>query len=138
MAPEAKNPTYGDEGSDEEKIEEDNSGNEDENSPAEVREDMGNSSSQVNGAKEHSGNGRRGDSEVGIVHRVFPKANFSNACVQVQSKMGCILQSGTDLKVLDLGLQDEVEEVRTEAVISMPIIVLWYGLAILTHMFKRL
>ncbi|KAL6958178.1 Trehalose-6-P synthase/phosphatase complex synthase subunit [Sarracenia purpurea var. burkii] len=47
MAPEAKNPTYGDEGSDEEKIEEDNSGNEDENSPAEVREDMGNSSSQV-------------------------------------------------------------------------------------------
>ncbi|KAL6991969.1 non-specific serine,threonine protein kinase, partial [Sarracenia purpurea var. burkii] len=52
--------------------------------------------------------------------------------------MGCILQSGTGLKVLDLGLQDEVEEVRTEAVISMPIIVLWYGLAILTHMFKRL
>ncbi|KAL6958179.1 Polyamine N-acetyltransferase 1, partial [Sarracenia purpurea var. burkii] len=93
----------------------------------ELFDKMPESKIQVNGAKEHSGNGRCGDSEVGIAHRVFPKASFSNACVQVQSNMGCILQSGTDLKVLDLGLQDEVEEVRTEAVISMPIIVLWYA-----------
>ncbi|KAL6952194.1 non-specific serine,threonine protein kinase [Sarracenia purpurea var. burkii] len=71
---------------------------------------------------------------------VEPHPPWKTKClsVQVLSKMGCILQSGTDLKVLDLGLQDEVEEVRTEAVISMPIIVLWSGLAILTHMFKRL
>ncbi|XP_057494820.1 serine/threonine-protein kinase ATR isoform X1 [Actinidia eriantha] len=57
-------------------------------------------------------------------------------CVQVLSKMG--LQTESNLKVLDVGLQDEAEEVRTEAVISMPIVVLWSGFPILTHLFKRL
>lgn len=58
--------------------------------------------------------------------------------VQVLSKMGCIMQSGIDLKVLDLALLDVVDEVRTEAVISMPIFFLWSGLGVLSHLFKWL
>ncbi|KAL7237094.1 hypothetical protein ACSBR1_020211 [Camellia fascicularis] len=69
-----------------------------------------------------------------------PNPPWKTKClsVQVLSKMGCILKSESDFEVLDLGLQDEAEEVRTEAVISMPVIVLWSGFAILTHLFKRL
>ncbi|KAL7226369.1 hypothetical protein ACSBR1_021471 [Camellia fascicularis] len=69
-----------------------------------------------------------------------PNPPWKTKClsVQVLSKMGCILKNESDFEVLDLGLQDEAEEVRTEAVISMPVIVLWSGFAILTHLFKRL
>ncbi|CAL5376955.1 unnamed protein product [Camellia sinensis] len=69
-----------------------------------------------------------------------PNPPWKTKClsVQVLSKMGCILKSESDFEVLDLGLQDEAEEVRTESVISMPVIVLWSGFAILTHLFKRL
>lgn len=58
--------------------------------------------------------------------------------VQILSKMGCIMESGIDLKVLDFALQDEVDEVRTEAIISMPIFCLWSGLGIRTDLFKWL
>ncbi|XP_058191614.1 serine/threonine-protein kinase ATR isoform X3 [Rhododendron vialii] len=58
--------------------------------------------------------------------------------VQILSKMGCIMESGINLKVLDFALQDEVDEVRTEAIISMPIFCLWSGLGIRTDLFKRL
>ncbi|XP_031124475.1 serine/threonine-protein kinase ATR isoform X2 [Ipomoea triloba] len=58
--------------------------------------------------------------------------------LQVLSKIGPWLQNGNDLDILDLGLLDEMEEVRREAVYSMPIIVMWCGYGLLTHMFKRL
>lgn len=57
--------------------------------------------------------------------------------VQVASK----LADGNgepDLEVLDFGLRDEAEEVRSEAVISMPVIVLWSGHPILSHIFRKL
>ena len=58
--------------------------------------------------------------------------------VQVQSKIGLSLKTKSILEVLDLGLQDEADEVRIEAVISMPVIVLWSGLDVLRHVFRRL
>nr|POE65846.1 serine/threonine-protein kinase atr [Quercus suber] len=58
--------------------------------------------------------------------------------VQVASKLGPSLKTETDLEILDFSLHDEVEEVRVEAVLSMPVIVLWSGLGLLTHIFRRL
>ncbi|RVW38512.1 Serine/threonine-protein kinase ATR [Vitis vinifera] len=58
--------------------------------------------------------------------------------VQVQSKIGPSLKTESILEVLDLGLHDEADEVRIEAVISMPVIVLWSGLDVLRHVFRRL
>ena len=58
--------------------------------------------------------------------------------VQVQSKIGPSLKTESILEVLDLGLQDEADEVRIEAVISMLVIVLWSGLYVLRHIFRRL
>ncbi|RVX21093.1 putative ribonuclease H protein [Vitis vinifera] len=58
--------------------------------------------------------------------------------VQVQSKIGPSLKTESILEVLDLGLHDEAVEVRIEAVISMPVIVLWSGLDVLRHVFRRL
>ncbi|KAK7390797.1 hypothetical protein VNO78_18880 [Psophocarpus tetragonolobus] len=49
-------------------------------------------------------------------------------CLRVGSKLGPSLNSKFVLEVLDLGLHDEAEEVRTEAVISVPVMVLWSGL----------
>ena len=58
--------------------------------------------------------------------------------VQVQSKIGPSLKTESILEVLDLGFQDEADEVRIEAVISMLVIVLWSGLDVLRHIFRRL
>ena len=58
--------------------------------------------------------------------------------VQGQSKIGPSLKTESILEVLDLGLHDEAVEVRIEAVISMPVIVLWSGLDVLIHVFRRL
>lgn len=58
--------------------------------------------------------------------------------LQVLSKIGRGIRTGSEFEVLDLGLHDEVEEVRIEAVLSMPVMVLWSGLDLLTHMFSRL
>ena len=58
--------------------------------------------------------------------------------VQVQSKIGPSLKTESILEVLDLGLQDEADEVRIEVVISMLVIVLWSGLDVLRHIFRRL
>ncbi|KAL0334541.1 UNVERIFIED_CONTAM: Serine/threonine-protein kinase ATR [Sesamum radiatum] len=59
------------------------------------------------------------------------------SCVQCL-RIGCIAQHGLDLDILDLGLHDEEEEVRIQAVISMPVIVLVSGFRSLMHMFNRL
>lgn len=58
--------------------------------------------------------------------------------LQVLSKLGPSLSSEVVLDVLDLGLHDEAEEVRTEAAISLPVIVLWSGLDVSPSVFKRM
>ncbi|KAJ4962511.1 hypothetical protein NE237_022450 [Protea cynaroides] len=58
--------------------------------------------------------------------------------IQVLSMIGIRLKCESDLEVLDLALHDEVEEVRAEAVISMPMIVVWSGLGLLADIFGRL
>lgn len=58
--------------------------------------------------------------------------------LQVISKLGPSLNSEVVLEVLDLGLHDEAEEVRTEAAISMPVMVLWSGLDVSPLIFKRM
>lgn len=59
-------------------------------------------------------------------------------CVQVLSKLGPSLRSESDFEVLDLALNDESEEVRIRAIISMPVIVWWSGCEALSHMFRRM
>ncbi|KAE8671371.1 Serine/threonine-protein kinase ATR [Hibiscus syriacus] len=58
--------------------------------------------------------------------------------IQVASKLGPSFSSRTGFEVLDLALHDEVEEVRKEALVSMPVIVVWSGLDTLANMFRRL
>lgn len=58
--------------------------------------------------------------------------------LQVVSKLGPSLNEKVVLEVLDLGLHDEAEEVRTEAVISMPVMVLWSALDVPSPVFERM
>ncbi|AES62926.2 Serine/Threonine-kinase ATR-like protein [Medicago truncatula] len=58
--------------------------------------------------------------------------------LQVLSKLGPGLSTEVVLEVLDLGLRDEAEEVRTEAAISMPVMVLWSGLDVSPPVFERM
>lgn len=58
-------------------------------------------------------------------------------CLRILSMMVTFSQNGSDLDILDLGLQDKAEEVRSEAVIAMPLIVMW-RFGTLTQIFKRL
>ena len=58
-------------------------------------------------------------------------------CIQILSMMEALSQSGSHLGILDLGLQDDAEEVRSEAIIAMPLIVLCH-FGTLREMFKRL
>jgi len=58
--------------------------------------------------------------------------------LQVLSKLGPSLSTEVVLEVLDLGLRDEAEEVRTEAAISMPVMVLWSGLDVSPPVFERM
>ncbi|KAG7975717.1 hypothetical protein I3843_06G113400 [Carya illinoinensis] len=69
-----------------------------------------------------------------------PHHRWTTKCISVQvaSKLGPSLITEIGLEVLDLSLHDDVEEVRLEAVASMPVIVLWSGLGALTHIFRRL
>ncbi|XVF45588.1 hypothetical protein PTKIN_Ptkin02bG0218200 [Pterospermum kingtungense] len=58
--------------------------------------------------------------------------------VQVVSKLGPSFCTGSGFEVLDLALHDEAEEVRKEAFVSMPLIVIWSGLDTLANMFRRM
>ncbi|BAT93667.1 hypothetical protein VIGAN_08019000 [Vigna angularis var. angularis] len=58
--------------------------------------------------------------------------------LQVVSKLGPSLSEKVVLEVLDLGLHDQAEEVRTEAVISMPVMVLWSVLDVSSPVFERM
>ncbi|EXB24045.1 Serine/threonine-protein kinase ATR [Morus notabilis] len=68
-----------------------------------------------------------------------PKLLRKTKCISVQvaSKLSDS-RSEPDLEVLDLGLHDEDEEVRSEAIISMPMIVMWSGLRILSRLLRRM
>lgn len=67
-----------------------------------------------------------------------PPWRTKSLAIQVVSKVGPSLNIESILEVLDLGLHDEADEVRIEAVVSMPVIVLWSGLDVLRHVFGRL
>ncbi|KAI4350245.1 hypothetical protein L6164_004717 [Bauhinia variegata] len=58
--------------------------------------------------------------------------------LQVSSKLGSSLSYEVVLEVLDLGLHDKAEEVRIEAVISMPVMVLWSGFDVLSYLFRKM
>ncbi|KAL8556534.1 hypothetical protein ACS0TY_004111 [Phlomoides rotata] len=58
--------------------------------------------------------------------------------IRIRSRVKCMTQHGVDLEILNLGLHDEDEEVRIEAVLSVPVIVLFSGFGCLPHMFNRL
>ncbi|KAK4847635.1 hypothetical protein QYF36_004185 [Acer negundo] len=73
-----------------------------------------------------------------VVTEPHPPWKTKCIAVQVVSKIGQSLSTEIVLEVLDLALLDESEQVRIEAVLSLPVIVLWSGLGVLTHMFKRL
>ncbi|XP_050363920.1 serine/threonine-protein kinase ATR [Argentina anserina] len=58
--------------------------------------------------------------------------------LQVACKLGRSARFETQLEVLDLGLNDECEEVIIEAIHSMPVIAMWSSLSGLSHVFRRL
>ncbi|XP_068639721.1 serine/threonine-protein kinase ATR [Aristolochia californica] len=58
--------------------------------------------------------------------------------IQIFSMIGVKESTGGDLEVLDLAHSDEAEEVRAEAIISIPVMVLCTGRGILPHMCRRL
>ncbi|KAK4477252.1 hypothetical protein RD792_016466 [Penstemon davidsonii] len=70
--------------------------------------------------------------------RSHPPWNAKCLSIRILSRVGWISQNGVDLDILDSGLHDKEEEVRIEAVISMPVILLSSGFGFLTHMFNRL
>lgn len=73
-----------------------------------------------------------------VVAEPHPPWKTKCIAIQVVSKLGQCLQIESFLEVLDLALLDEAELVRIEAVKSLPVIVLWSGLGLLPHIFKRL
>ncbi|KAF8405476.1 hypothetical protein HHK36_010382 [Tetracentron sinense] len=73
-----------------------------------------------------------------VVTQAHPLWKTKCFCVQALSKFGVRFNTESDLQVLDLAFHDEAEEVRVEAIISMPVIVLCSGVGILAHMFGRL
>ncbi|XP_015941840.1 serine/threonine-protein kinase ATR [Arachis duranensis] len=58
--------------------------------------------------------------------------------LQVLSKLGPNLSSSVVLEVLDMGLHDEAEKVRTEAVISMPVMLFWSTLDISSPVIEKI
>ncbi|GLT42972.1 hypothetical protein SLA2020_169490 [Shorea laevis] len=73
-----------------------------------------------------------------VVHKPHPAWKAKCASIKILSKLGPSFSAGIGFEVLDLAVQDEVEEVRIEAILSMPVMVFWSGLYALNHVFKRL
>ncbi|KAM7257739.1 hypothetical protein ACFE04_013480 [Oxalis oulophora] len=59
-------------------------------------------------------------------------------CLQIVSKIGFAVKMENALEIMDLGLSDESEQVRLEAIISLPIIVMSFGIDMIPHIFGRL
>lgn len=60
-----------------------------------------------------------------IITSSRPQLESKSVSVQVASKLGVVCRIESILEVIDLGLHDEAEEVRIEAIISMPMMVFW-------------
>ncbi|CAL1372888.1 unnamed protein product [Linum trigynum] len=73
-----------------------------------------------------------------MVSGPHPQWKTKQISIQVASKLGPSLRSEGCLEVLDLGLQDEAAEVRSEATIGFVVIVLLCGLDVLPEIFERL
>lgn len=58
--------------------------------------------------------------------------------VQVIAKIGNRLNVGRDLEVLDLAIHNGTSDIQNEAIMSLPIIVLYSGPTMLGAMFKKL
>ncbi|RRT68071.1 hypothetical protein B296_00005475 [Ensete ventricosum] len=59
-------------------------------------------------------------------------------CIQAFSKIGIELKDESDLELLDLAMHDESEEVCSEAITSMPVIILCSGQIFLGSMLRKL
>ncbi|KAL9254687.1 Serine/threonine-protein kinase ATR-like protein [Drosera capensis] len=59
-------------------------------------------------------------------------------CLAIQVLSELSFATGSQVNILDLGLEDEMEEVRAEGTISMPLIILSSGFHIFPDIFKRL
>lgn len=73
-----------------------------------------------------------------VVSEPHPPWKTKCTAVRVFSKLGQSLTTESDFEILDLACCDESEEVRIEAIICLPVVVLWSGLNVLPHIFKRL
>ncbi|KAJ0089366.1 hypothetical protein Patl1_32855 [Pistacia atlantica] len=73
-----------------------------------------------------------------VVSEAHPPWKTKCSAVRVFSKLGQNLTTESDFEILDLACRDESEEVRIEATICLPVVVLWSGLNVLPHIFKRL
>lgn len=73
-----------------------------------------------------------------VVSEPHPPWKTKCSAVRVFSKLGQSLTTESDFEILDLACRDESEEVRIEAIICLPVVVLWSGLNVLPHIFKRL
>lgn len=58
--------------------------------------------------------------------------------IQVLSKLGPLLTDEDDLRVLDLCLHDESEDVVAEAIMSMPVIVYFTRFVAMASMLRRI
>lgn len=70
--------------------------------------------------------------------QAYPVWKVKCLSLQAFSKFSNKLNAGCDLEVLDLAIHDEAEEVRNEAVVSMPVIVMCSGCSLLGDMFKQM
>ncbi|CAL5040806.1 unnamed protein product [Urochloa decumbens] len=69
-----------------------------------------------------------------------PSSDYKIKCLlmQVIAKTGNRLNDGCDLEVLDLAIHNGASEIQNEAIMSLPIIVLYSGPAMLGAMFQKL
>ncbi|KAG1359467.1 serine/threonine-protein kinase ATR [Cocos nucifera] len=70
--------------------------------------------------------------------QAYPVWKVKCLSLQAFSKFSNKLNAGYDLEVLDLAIHDEAEEVRNEAVVSMPVIIICSGCSFLGDMFKQM
>nr|XP_019711022.1 serine/threonine-protein kinase ATR isoform X1 [Elaeis guineensis] len=70
--------------------------------------------------------------------QAYPVWKVKCLSLQAFSKFSSKLNAGYDLEVLDLAIHDEAEEVRNEAVVSMPVIIMCSGCSFLGDMFKQM
>jgi serine/threonine-protein kinase ATR len=73
-----------------------------------------------------------------VVTKTCSDNNVKCLLMQVMSKIGNRLNAGCDLEVLDLVIHTGTADIQNEALMSLPIIVLYSGPRMLGAMFKKL